>query len=169
MSPSAKMRPADDINPPRLIKLDLGVNDADWRRARRDYGPPVLHGDRNSPLIFWRFPSGMTMRSLPSPRAAHGVTTTGLTNFRSATSRGFDDHFTVFLVVLRLITSSNSVGCRTGRSAGTVQQCPACGRPVYRLTTAASTPDIEALLDEHVDVVALTHWGRAGMARRVVD
>jgi hypothetical protein len=37
-----------------------------------------------------------------------------------------------------------------------------------KLTAAASTPDIEALLDKHVDVVALTHWGRAGMARRVV-
>lgn len=146
------------------------MNDADWRRARRDHGPPALHGDRNSPLIFWRFPGGMTMRSLPSPRAAHGVTTTGLTNFRSDTSRGFDDHFTVFLSCLEVdhqLKLSRLQNGPLGRHCATVP----CLWPtiVCRLTTAAGTPDIEALLDEHVDVVALTHRGRAGMARRVVD
>jgi hypothetical protein len=55
-----------------------------------------------------------------------------------------------------------------GSSAGNVQQILLVA-DLCRLTAAPSTPYIEALLDEHVDVVALTHWGRAGVARRVVD
>jgi hypothetical protein len=37
------------------------------------------------------------------------------------------------------------------------------------LAAVASTRSVEATLDERVDVVALTHRGRIGMTRRVVD
>jgi hypothetical protein len=41
--------------------------------------------------------------------------------------------------------------------------------PPELLAATASTPSIEAPLDEYVDVLTLSHWCRAGMPRRMVD